>query len=514
MSNYSIVDVIQFMTNNSLLLYKEKGSQAPLDKRLEYQKRVKKQHKGAIYVSPSKEDLVRSKGWVVTSYETLSEQLNQISHWTPNTYLYGEYEDRKNRILKGFSKEKLKQINVFGFDIDTKNVDLYAIFSGCEALGLPWPNVLLETPRGFQFFFVLDTPFFIKKTSDPAGNTRYKALEAAERIYYNLKHALSEYLPVDIFANGFGFFRIPSSLEYLRYFDPNQEKTNTRELINWSMDFEKKQLRENKHLSLVKTAKVTGSTIHKKWVSDLINNRHVQGKKGLVGRNNLILTLALAHYESGVEQSVAFDTLDQFNSNLENPLSHKQVAIAIKSAYSGKYHGVSRLHAEELIAQWGQSEFISGRQGWYKHAKEREDRVRSHYEEWEADLIAYIEKNTTPEEPFCSCSLAEMSKRLGMALSSLKETLKRSKTLIKRTTGRGRASKTVWSTSSMMFKAILAKRQKRTQQMAISFAEMLPDFVLQQTDLPSFDHLIKLYEVDLLYESKGSPGDYPRSRTG
>ena len=58
----------------------------------------------------------------------------------------------KKRIIKGHTRDNLKQINVIGFDIDTKEIDLYALYLGCEELGLPRPNLLLETPRGFQFF--------------------------------------------------------------------------------------------------------------------------------------------------------------------------------------------------------------------------------------------------------------------------------------------------------------------------------------------------------------------------
>ena len=58
----------------------------------------------------------------------------------------------KKRIIKGHTRDNLKQINVIGFDIDTKEIDLYALYLGCEELGLPRPNLLLETPRGFQVF--------------------------------------------------------------------------------------------------------------------------------------------------------------------------------------------------------------------------------------------------------------------------------------------------------------------------------------------------------------------------
>ncbi|MEM5595081.1 hypothetical protein AAHH67_31470 [Niallia circulans] len=58
----------------------------------------------------------------MTSYETLQEKHQQLSHWTPNTYRGGTYYDFKNRVIKGHNRENLKQINVIGFDIDTKKL--------------------------------------------------------------------------------------------------------------------------------------------------------------------------------------------------------------------------------------------------------------------------------------------------------------------------------------------------------------------------------------------------------
>ena len=33
---------------------------------------------------------------------------------------------------------------------------------------------------------------------------------------------------------------------------------------------------------------------------------------------------------------------------------------------------------------------IFGNKVWYKHKKAREDRQRSHYDEWEEDMVKYI----------------------------------------------------------------------------------------------------------------------------
>lgn len=220
------------MTHNSLQVYKKLGSKAPIEKLVSYQKSsADKYKKGVVFVSPSKHDLQEGKGFIVTSYETLHEKCNSLTHWTPNTFRGGTYYDFKNRIIKGHTRENLKQINVIGFDIDTKNVDQYAIFLGCDELELPRPNVLLETDRGFQGFFILETPFYIN------ANNEYKALRVAERLSENILDALTKYVPVDKNCAPFGFFRIPNN-DNIRYTD--DKPANTELLLYWSKQYEKK----------------------------------------------------------------------------------------------------------------------------------------------------------------------------------------------------------------------------------------------------------------------------------
>src|SRR5699024_7610390 len=145
---------------------------------------------GAVFVSKRKEDLMKGKGHVVTSYETLAEQYDSLSHWTPNTFRGGTYYDFAKRKIKGHHKENIKQVNVIGFDIDTKYVYLFCLFMACEELHFPWQNVLLATPRCYQGFFVLETPFYIHKQGD------YKALRVADRVASNILDALKAYVPI------------------------------------------------------------------------------------------------------------------------------------------------------------------------------------------------------------------------------------------------------------------------------------------------------------------------------
>src|SRR5699024_3522565 len=163
---------------------------APFRDLVTYDSAMQHTKTGAVFVSKHKEDLMKGKGHVVTSYETLAEQYDSLSHWTPNTFRGGTYYDFAKRKIKGTHRDNLKRVNVLGFDIDTKDVDLYGLFMACEALNLPWPNVLLETPRGYQGFFVLGPPFYIHKQGD------YKALRVADRVTSNILDALKAYVPI------------------------------------------------------------------------------------------------------------------------------------------------------------------------------------------------------------------------------------------------------------------------------------------------------------------------------
>lgn len=452
----SVHDIQRFMTHESLDHFKRKGSNAPI-KRVESHKQELKKNpykNGVVFVSPSKEALTKGKGYIISSYETLREKYRHLSHWTPNTFRGGSYYDFKRRIIKGHSRDNLKQINVIAFDIDTKNVDLYGLYLGCEALGLPKPNLLLETPRGYQCFFVLSSPFYISSQQD------YKSLRIAERISENIRKALSEFAPVDQNCVPFGFYRIPTEDNIL---DFHASPADTQSLISWSKQYEKQERRAL--FSLVPESSDTPQLLYRsEWYQALIQASGI--KRGFHGasRNNAIMTLALANYASERSYEEAYDELDQFNSFLESPLSRTEFERTLKSAYSGKYKGVKRSYVEGLLELWtdGRTSF-HGREGWYKFKKERKDRERSHYTEWEEDIIDHLKSATIPETPFLKGSLVNLAQQFNMPVSSLKEVLKRSKQLIKHSVGRGRAAVTTLTSKSILLQSIITLRKKGTQ---------------------------------------------------
>lgn len=455
-SAISIIEILQLMTHNSLLLYKKKRSNAPIQHINAYN-RIQERNpykKGVVFVSPSKADLSEGVGYVVTSYETLAEKNKQLTHWTPNTYRGGTYYDFGKRKIKGHTKENLKQVNVIGFDIDSKNADLYGFYFGCEEVGLPRPNLLLETPRGYQVFYILETPFYIHK------NEAYKSLRVAERLVQNIRKALSDYAPIDQNCVPFGFYRIPRE-DNVRDFWP--ELANTRELMAWSMQYEAKT-KPILHVVYDKNAPQI-DYVSSEWYRALLCSTHIDCGHFSASRNNALFTLALANYASGRTLEAAYDELDEFNSRLNAPLAKNEFEKTLQSAYSGKYKGVKREYVEGLLQLWTNGEVkFQGKEGWYKFKKERQDRQRSHYDEWETDIIKYIEMHQSAEKPFLQGSLRMLAKTFSIPLSTLKEVLKRSKSLIIKTMGRGRKAYTKLTSRKLFIQNIIWSRKGGQQE--------------------------------------------------
>lgn len=446
--------VIQSIIHRSLDQYKRKKSAAPISAQIEARKDRKEKH-GAVFVARSKDFLSHGRGFVVTSEETLAEQCRDLTHWTPNTFYYGSYKDAKKQYIQGHSTDNLKQINVFGFDIDTKQTDIYAIFAACAAVDLPFPNLILSTPNGYQGFFILETPFYIRQ------DTNRKALKVAMRVSDNIRQALKQHVAIDSNCSHFGFYRLPNPTN-VQYF--NETLVTSESLVQWSTMFEQKQ--QKPFFSLLQGGKKQGNQTDSQWYRDIVQNPIIRGEKGQLGRNNAIFTLALANYGDGVPMEQAYDVLDQFNSNLYKPLSKTDFERVIRSAYSGKYQGASKAHIEELLAYYGQegTAYDSSFQGWYKFKKDRQDRVRSHYDEWEQDIIEEIEATTSPAQPFLESSLRKLAERFSIPLSTLKEVLKQSQKLFKITKGKGRAAVTFLTSRSQLFLYFLhLKKEKQWQ---------------------------------------------------
>lgn len=199
--------VLETILKDGIYTYKHKHSKANLPLKVEAFKIEGKRKKGAIPVVRSKEDLLTPngvKGYVITSLESLTEDVDVLSHWSPNVFNYLTYTDDQRRYIKGHEEKNLQQINTFVVDIDSKRQSYTDILSAALEHSIGAPTMVLETPKGFQIYFVLETPFFISNKND------FRGLKVAKRVSENIKLSLAKVLHgVDVSCNDFGFFRIP-----------------------------------------------------------------------------------------------------------------------------------------------------------------------------------------------------------------------------------------------------------------------------------------------------------------
>ncbi|MBO0474892.1 primase C-terminal domain-containing protein [Enterococcus ureasiticus] len=364
-------------------------------------------NKGAVFGFRSKENMIASRGVVLTSEEALWENEDCFTHWTPNVYSYGTYADDGRTIVKGHAEENLKQINTFVIDFDRspgEKLDYQMILDAALDLELI-PTLILQTPGGYQAYFILESAWYI------SSKNNYQSIEVAKRVSENLRKAFAETLPsVDLGCNHFGIARIPRT-DNIAYFYPAMTK-DMQQLISWSMKYQPSRTYKRSKLTLLKHKEIR--QVDEKWVDTLLNNPKIVGTKGILGRNNAIYTLSLAYYASGIDQDECFDVMDEFNSNLKMPLKNQDVVRTVKSAYSGRFPGANKEKVLLLLENWG-SESLSEHQlftqkfnGWYKHKKDRSERKRSHVGEWKADILDYLESECYRFKPEIELTKTEL----------------------------------------------------------------------------------------------------------
>lgn len=367
---------------NGLMRYKFKNSKEKNILDLE-------EVKGSIFVYRSKEDMVSSKGIVLTSEEALKENRNTISHWTPNIYCYGTYIDNNRKITKGHFERNLKQINTFYIDFDTNDINECDILSVSYELGF-MPTIIIKTKRGYQAYYVLKSPVYVTKY------TEYKAVDVAKKISINIRSYFHrQNLPVDRMCNHFGIARFPKK-ENVVYFDKNNVYSFSS-WLDWSIKEDDRLDRNIKKELYVISGSKGIKQINEKWFSLLLNaDSKLKGRKNLLGRNNALFTLALACYSSGLTEAECTEKLAIFNNNLDESLKANEYRSIITSAYSSRYSTASRDYVLMLCRTWVDENLTSKDlftyQIWTKFKKKRTERKRSHYEEWEKDVLNYLQK--------------------------------------------------------------------------------------------------------------------------
>lgn len=451
--------------------------------------------KGAMFAFRSKKQMMQARGVVLTSLEALNENENKFTHWTPNVYSYGAYADEARTVVKGHNEQNLQQINTFVIDFDKvpgETLDAQRILDVAIDLGL-MPTLILETPGGFQAYFILENAWYI------SSKKNYQSIEVAKRVSENLRKAFAEELSsVDLGCNNFGIARIPRKDNVVYYYPAL--KHDMQQLIQWSMKYEPAKTVKKPNLSLVQSEY---KQVKEKWYQLLISNPKIVGTKGKLGRNNVIFTLSLANYASGITLEDCLNEMDLFNSALANPLKDNDRVRIVKSAYSGKYRGANKEYVRALVAEWGLETFSEAglftqqRTAWYKFKKDRHERKQSHLSEWKTDLLSYLETQCYDKQPELEVTKAELQANIvyqGKAIPkrsldrALKELQAEGKICLKTKFGRG-GGLVVATRKALIRAVIMTNQQLKTAykdwlKVFVEEAAMLQTKGLQETDIP------------------------------
>ncbi|MFJ7953017.1 primase C-terminal domain-containing protein [Lysinibacillus sp. NPDC096418] len=476
--------VYDVLLHEGLTTYKTKYSKAPLPKRVEAAKLDARSKKGAVFVVRSKADFQTTgvKGYIVTSKETLLEDAPGLTHFTPNVYRQYGYTDEARRMVRGFEERNLLQINTFVVDIDTRKHTVQDILLTCMDHSIGLPTLIVASDRGYQVYFALEQPLFISNKND------FRGLAVAKRISDNLKRSLKD-VDADMFCNDFGFFRLPKASNIV--FAQLDHTYSMAEFINWSTRCDDSIERP---LFVVPTKLSKASVIDSEWFQALVQAVDVKGQKGKIGRNNTIFTLALVCFSEGWDKARTFDFMDEYNSRLRFPLQGAVLQSILHSAYSGKYKGASKEYIEallELHVYNGQSISVNvGRHVWYKFKKDREDRTRSHYDEWEQDIITYITAENNPSEPFIWRTQKDMCEAIGIPQSTLNEVLKSSKKLLKTVTGKGRYAKTGWTTVHLFIQHVMQLLRATKAKYRSQLIQMIHEWTEELEQLGGYEKLM------------------------
>ncbi|HFH7692049.1 TPA: primase C-terminal domain-containing protein [Streptococcus agalactiae] len=384
---------------------------------------VEEGNRGAIFGYRTKEKMMKARGVVLTSMESISENEDSFTHWTPNVYRFGSYSDPKRQITRGHSEDNLRQINTFyiDFDITSSDEEMTSgdILTAAIDLGF-MPTLILKSDKGYQAYFVLDKAAYV------TTHSQFKVVKVAKAISQNLRNYFGQTLPVDMTCNHFGIARMPRT-DNVEFFHADYTYS-LQEWLDWSMK-QSDLLFPSKKPNLTVIAGSEGvKQVDEPWYGLLLKEANIRGAKALMGRNNVLFTLALANFSSGVSQSDCEAVLADFNENLAEPLSQDEFLKVVGSAYSGKYEAASRDYIKLLCKAWvnenlkGSDLFI--KQRWYKFKKRRADRKHSHLHEWKADIMAYLEGFYQSEDPFVQTTKKAIREELNIPERSLDKVLK------------------------------------------------------------------------------------------
>ncbi|WP_139994710.1 primase C-terminal domain-containing protein [Kurthia sp. Dielmo] len=207
-----------------------------------------------------------------------------------------------------------------------------------------------------------------------------------------------------------------------------------KQLIQWSSTFDDGE-------SLYHSHKEVHNPYLSEWLDALLQIKNVKSQKGQIGRNNTLFSAALVCYQSGLTTDEAHNYIQTLNGRFDTPIDKNEMRSILDSAYSGRYKGAKLDYLKMLLDLYAPDvKHPISMNGWYKFKKNRIDRVRSHFEEWESDISDYITLHMSEHTPFIWKTQSELCKEIGIPQSTLNALLKKFTTLLKVVKGKGRTA--------------------------------------------------------------------------
>lgn len=331
-------------------IFRDQLTEVP-KKQIEKQQQGYNSHLGWVFVC----NQFHEKPKAVRTYHSLFGATEAYTYYTPNTFY------RNDQRHEG----ALRWLNAMVIDIDVKHgqnkgMTLPDVLDAITSAGLPEPSLIVSTPSGgFHVYWYLNNP----KRSLPKVTAHYKRIQAS----------IAEAIKGDPQAIGAErWFRMPTAQNTIYQ---SESRVSFDELCDWLAIYQEEQTEERKAVCVG-----AEGLLHHPAILKLLEGVS-EGQ-----RDNTCYTLALTFKASGYDEKETEIRLKEWNQRNDPSMRELEIKRKVKSAYK---NGAPAGPTAYWIRQ------LSGMNFTYvvwEEAKPREERIYSHFKEWEQDVISHLKK--------------------------------------------------------------------------------------------------------------------------